>query len=392
MKHNFGVGLIVKKLEDVKPILDFLENGKRYGYEPKAVIIALGEPSDKSILKVLAKQCPLVILPLYQKKHPLEAELTKIGLPAQHQKNLLSKNTGKNKPIPYGTNRNQVMIKAMLLGLEALVFIDHDVFPKRLAEKDGEMVFEEVDFFGTHLGQLNKPNVAITSSDYTGYYIVPQLPTAKSERFLFGLQKDGANGVLVREIYGQSFKSGPTSKVLGGNMALKLRSFERILPFFSTSYEVEGNSYLTRGEDTLLSLQIQKNEGIECVDVGMKIFHDTFGDYPNKPMLETSEGLKNRFFYACMGWIGRNPFMNWLTDQPYEALYLSQRQALIETAPEMAAALEDERFLLLPKAIEIAYQALPEMIESYHQFSESWVSWIKLKQMNPIEGMRRESL
>lgn len=379
MKHNFGLGLIVKNLDQVKSLKAFLENGKKYGYVPKAVIIAVGEPSSEAVIAPLKKLCNLVVLPLYEKENSMALELLKMGASLDCVETLLVSAKPGQTLIPYGQNRNQVLMKAMLLGLEALVFIDYDVYPYRLVRKEQGIEIEEVNFFEAHLSHLNMPNVAVTSSDYTGYYIVPFMPKEHSEVFLSGLQKGPEQGTLVTQNPSEAAMVRTTTKVLGGNMALKLRSFERILPFFSTVYEVRGVTYLTRGEDTLLSLQMKDNEGFECLDIDLKIFHDTFGDYPKVPVLEDSEVLKNRFFYACMGWIGRNPFMNWLTGQDYEAQYKTQRTILEETAPQMAKQLNDERFLLLPEAIDAAYEALPHTIEAYHRFSESWIKWIKAK-------------
>jgi hypothetical protein len=204
------------------------------------------------------------------------------------------------------------------------------------------------------------------------------------EMLYSGLQKEGVCDFLqagmehhcfVPANYPQRYPF-KTNKILGGNVAIKLSIFEHMLPFFSSVYEFDGQKYLTRGEDTLLGLELERSETLNCMDIDLKIFHNTYGHYPRVPDILTDKSIRDRFFYACMGWIGRNPFLNWLTKKDAQAIYEKQRQELEIGAQAVAAYLGDERFLELPKALDASYAHLDEMIVEYKKMAKSWTEFI----------------
>mgnify|MGYP006290989025 CR=1 FL=1 len=119
-----------------------------------------------------------------------------------------------------------------------------------------------------------------------------------------------------------------TSKILGGNVAIKLSNSKEIEPFFSTVYNVKGENFLTRGEDTLLGIKF-KNSHKKCIDIDTKIFHDTFGNYPKVPDIKKNKSIRDRFFYTCLGWIGRNPFLNWLKGEDVKEAENRQKEKLV---------------------------------------------------------------
>ena len=52
---------------------------------------------------------------------------------------------------------------------------------------------------------------------------------------------------------------------------------------------------------------------IKFLDIQTPIFHDTYGDYPKIPDLQNNSSVRDRLYYACTGWIGRNVFFRWKT-------------------------------------------------------------------------------
>ena len=84
----------------------------------------------------------------------------------------------------------------------------------------------------------------------------------------------------------------------------------------------------------------------------------------------------DRFYYACMGWLIRNPFLNWIRDKyaitteeidkdkRYESLLIGSRSA--------AEYFNDKRFLKLTKAFQLSYQKLEDDIKHYEDLMSAW--------------------
>lgn len=378
MKISFG--MITRDLTTIEPISSFLDNAARYGHDLFSVVIAYSGQCDETVVKQLRRR---IRVDLVRTGHVDElcGKFENMGIPMEAMEHLLCCNkTVCDGPVPYGKNRNNVIIKALTTGVDVLVFVDTDVFPY-LIVKDGEDVVRvDVDFVGRHKEYLEKPDVMITTSDYSGYFIIPPMRFDGMETLFRGVQKESAfdfiqdsyhHHCLVEDHHHQR-AAFTTNKILGGNVAIKLDVFRRILPFFSSVYEVRGQKYLTRGEDTLLGLEMARSDVYQCVDIDTRIFHNTYSTYPDIPDILAEERIRSRFFTACMGWIGRNPFMNWLNGNDPTVLKDIQLECLRQSAPKAAAYFKDERFEQLPEALEISYDHLPRMIEEYKAFARSW--------------------
>jgi hypothetical protein len=286
--------------------------------------------------------------------------------------------------VPYGLNRNYALIKALLSGSEVLVFIDTDVYPRVLVKKDDEVKEKEIDFIGRHLEYLRKEEVIITTSDYSGYYIIPPMSFSGMKELFIGLQKEDAYEFLrnfdqhdcLNLDNDKRRKIFETDKILGGNVAIKLSALKELPPFFSTVYNVNGENVLSRGEDTLLGIKLKKSDK-KCIDIDTKIFHNTFGNYPEVPDIKKDKSIKDRFYYTCLGWIGRNPFLNWLKGEDIEGVKNRQKKNIIIGSKALASYLNDERFLILPKALEISYHNLERVIIEYKNTMRAWNDFIK---------------
>lgn len=399
---KIALGLVVRNLDEKVNVLKFLENAKKYGHKIDEVIIAYSESYSKNLAKEIEKFSELKLLKINH-CHELEYQLSNIGMNNEDIKNLIySEDYEKCSLIPYGKNRNNVVLKAIMDDMDILFFVDDDVKPSVLMKNGNRIKEIEIDFFNEHLKYLKGENY-VTSSDYTGYYIVPPMKFPNMDHLIRGLQKGAIFGKSFVKEHGyltlgrlnrrEIFK---TNKILGGNLAIRLEIFEDILPFFSSVYKVRNNTYLTRGEDTLLGLEIDKIDEKFFLDIDVKIFHDTFNDFPNPPDILNDDTVKDRFYYACMGWIGRNPFLNWILDRDLKKYYERTRKALVIGAPAISKYLDDKRFLILPEALDEAYKNLNRMIIEYYQLRNIWKKFIEKKKkaqncQEDISGVIEES-
>lgn len=400
MRVSFG--LITRRLDRSCSIVEFLKNAERHNRKIHSVIVAYSDEMDPSYAKEIQKYTKLDLIRIGG-ECVIYDEMRHIGMSKKGIKTLLGcKSIEKSGLIPYGKNRNHVIISAMLDQVDYLIFVDTDVYPHVLVNEQGKVVKKEIDFVGRHLQYLTQDGICVTTSDYSGFYIIPPMKFDNMCTFFEGLQKgnvceflDGSNNhhnLTCDNWYAR--KVFETGKILGGNVGLELKAFEKLLPFFSSIYTVNGTDYLTRGEDTLLGLEINRSDKYIAMDIDTKIFHNTYGDYPKVPDILNNQMIKDRFFYACMGWIGRNPFMNWINGEDVESIYREQKKALIKTADAVAKYLDDDRFLVLPDALDASMKHLPKMIKQYKNMAHYWQEFVKHVRKGgvDIENINRESL
>lgn len=153
---------------------------------------------------------------------------------------------------------------------------------------------------------------------------------------------------------------------------MRLELFKAHLPFFSTAYCFEGNWYLTRGEDTLLGQTLAASKHWKVLDIDLKLFHDTFGTFPQIPDIQRDENIRHRFYITCLGWIGRNPILNALSGKDAAAISKRQISCLEKSVMAAAAYFGDERFLKLPDAARAAYAQLPAALGAYAELQRLW--------------------
>ena len=379
-----SIGVITKDFNSLEPIDEFLENASKYNHEIYSVIIVYSHGCDFRLVESLEKNVKVFLVKINDAPE-IEQQLIKMGLSAENIEILINCPALKKYGlVPYGLNRNYALIKALLSGSEALVFIDTDVYPRVLVKKDDEVKGKEIDFIGRHLEYLKKEEVIITTSDYSGYYIIPPMNFTGMKELFIGLQKEDAYEFLrnfdehncLNLVNDKKRKIFETDKILGGNVAIKLIALKELPPFFSTVYNVNGDYVLSRGEDTLLGIKLKKSDK-KCIDIDTKIFHNTFGNYPEVPDIKKDKSIKDRFYYTCLGWIGRNPFLNWLKSEDIEKIKNRQKKNIIIGSNAVASYLNDERFLILPKALEISYHNLERVIIEYKNTMRAWNDFIK---------------
>lgn len=377
------LGLICKRLDAGCTLPMFIDNAEKYGHEISSVIVSCTNGYDKALRDSLRARVHLEIIDA-NKPCRLKDLMDIRGMSARSKETLLLPPFKLESGIlPYGFNRNLVLMSALSQGADVLFFIDSDVVPCTLL-RDGEgHRFQEIDFFGAHLEALNA-GAQITSSEYSGYNILPPALFEGMECLLIGLQKENMLGFWKNSgdheclsYQTADTRHEPTSKLLGGNIAFKTDIFSQLPPFFSSYYYAGEEVCLARGEDTVLGAAVRE-KGIVCTDIKTQIFHHTYKNFPNTPDLENDEAVQDRFFYACAGWIGRNPFLNYISGSDTAAARRWQEEHLQIGAWALSRYTDCDRFLELTDCFEISWNSLDRYIEEYKRLLDAWSEFIRL--------------
>jgi hypothetical protein len=397
MTDKIVLAMISRDCADPSPVLRFLENARAHDHTIDRVIVAHMEDPQKASIERIRQKTRLDTV-MANNDATLRDQLREIGMNEDSIDNLLVNPCFPSPDlVPYGAYRTAVMIKALLEGMDHVLFFDDDIHPKVLVSLEhGDPSWAEIDFVGRHLVWLSKPKVVASTSDYSGYYIIPPMSFPGLEQLLMGVGKEHAIEYLENcESHQCVFLGSPTAKysfethkLLGGNLGLDLSDPHSLSPFFSTTFEYAGQCYLGRGEDTLLGHAIS-SAGNTAMDIDMRVFHDTFGDFPRRPSIH-DQAVRSRFFLACMGWIGRNPFLFWyrnkhaLTEEPFEQTMSRQRRGLQAGGKLAAEHLRDGRFRELADAFEASLTALPEVIDRYERLLDGWSNMVELLGRSPL--------
>ncbi|RLC51092.1 MAG: hypothetical protein DRH79_06695 [Candidatus Cloacimonadota bacterium] len=379
-RKKIALAIFTRNIKEKSPIQDFLDNAKKYNHQIDHLIIVYNDYVDKHIIDSYKTYCPVTAIQLGNKFF-IHQSLKEIGISERDINAIINTpNLKKFDLVPYGTARNHALLTALYYGFDYLFFFDSDVYPKLLTDFcENDFHFKEIDFIGSHLKYLKQKNVVVTTSDYSGYYIIPKMNFPYLMELLRGLQKEDSyqyistvDAPVTRNVTEDNVFD--TRKALGGNMAIDLNKFSLLPPFFSSTLIINDQCFLGRGEDTLFGPLIYNNGG-RCVDIDLLLFHNCFGDFPNKPTINLQKNV-DRFFYACMGWIIRNPFFNWLHKEygiTTEEIDTDNRLASLKLGAKSAAKyFGDNRFLMLPDAFVAAYNKLPEEIEKFHNLMNAW--------------------
>ena len=380
-----ALGMITRDFDEHKTILRFLENADRYGHVINRVIVAYSHSTDEATVAEIEKRIPLYLLQVSD-LHSVREQMHQIGLASGAVEDLLDlPDGGASGEVPYGAYRNAVLFKALLDGVDYLLFFDTDVEPRVLTDLEGQDAqWQETDFVGRHMRSLTKEHVSATTSEYSGYYIIPPMSFSGLGELLTGLGKGMSVEYMDDCHEHQCLNLGPespafprpTRKPLGGNLGLDLRQARRLAPFYSTVYTFDNKTIKGRGEDTLLGQAISVSNG-QIMDIDLRVFHHTYEGFPAVPDIRT-ESIRDRFYLACLGWIGRNPFLSWYLDQlgmletDLRSETTMQRIGLEVGGEKAAAHLHDPRFQSLITAFEASSQALPDAIARYQRLMRGW--------------------
>lgn len=386
---NIALAVITRRLDNPSQILGFLENAREYEHPVERVIIAYTHSLQPMAVRAIEQRVRVDVLHAGDDSG-LRDRLRSGGLGVDDVDGLLDvPSWAIHRRAPYSAYRNAVLLHALVEGLDAVIFFDTDVVPKVLTDVDsGRPHFRQVDFVGAHLSVLAKKGVVATTSEYSGYYIIPPMAFDGLGELLTGLRKEKALAYVESSLKHHCLnlgKTGPrhprlTQRPLGGNLGLGLSHPEDLSLFYSTTYRFRGKCIMGRGEDTLLGRAIARsNSGI--VDVDLPVFHDTYPGFPAVPDMNEVE-IRTRFYRACLGWIGRNPFLTWYLDRagelgsPFEEAIQRQRSGLQAGGPKAAEAFDDTRFACLALAFEASLRALPVAVRRYERLMTGWDAFL----------------
>ena len=390
---NVAFGVITNNVDTFYPYCDFLLNAQNNGHTINKIFISYSHKINSKKVNKMSEFVDLELLKINENEY-LKNKLLDLGLTEIETEILIeSDRLDKYGLVPYGKRRNIVLIAALLNDppIDYLIFFDTDVKPYILVDSTGKK--RKIDFVQRHLKYLKKDNVVITTSDYTGYYIIPSMNFSFLKELLEGLQKEKTysfvksdDNNLITTKNNNKLKVKHTNKILGGNHALDLNKYKYLAPYYSTVYHYRQNLILSRGEDTLLG-QVIPDLGGEIVDINTKIFHDTFGNFPEVPDINNAD-IKKRFYYACLGWLGRNPFLNWylkekgkISEEKYQKDIIDLRKKLVRGSYSFAKEYNSPKFKDLPEAYSVAQTQLKHMVNEYNVLMEVWDKFVsKLEQ------------
>lgn len=323
-------------------VKSFIENAILHGYNPKDFSIYLS--IDTSYQNT--KECEFRLNPTIERKvcrvhyigetrrHELGEEIAK-RCSAYNQTiyNLFSGNG-------YARQRNSALFLAIQDKNDIAICIDDDEAPfVPIKQKNGQIIWKELDFFGPHIKELSS-GTDVTRGPYLGYLspipsdferdIPEEIRKKLGEALQYGSDVitshsffDLMNKIRYlpeeeltnpsRPFIVEEDKNG--KHVYAGNMGINLNSVRQgRIPIFFTPPNA-------RGEDTIFALQLKETIVRE---VNSFIFHDPFDLYPeifkrNFPKslknIPVTEHSKKRFASTLMGWAKYAPIFIELTSK-----------------------------------------------------------------------------
>ena len=170
---KIALGMIVRDFISAHPLIDFLDNAETYGHQIDRVIVVYSHSMSRSALFALEERTKVSLIELHNYRRAY-GEFNKLGVSDKSVDALLySELLSEHGLIPYGFNRNHVIMEALFEDIDLLIFVDSDVQPRVLRKnREGRLWFDDVDFVGSHARGIAR-GVDITTSDYSGYNILP---------------------------------------------------------------------------------------------------------------------------------------------------------------------------------------------------------------------------
>jgi hypothetical protein len=402
MNPNISFAVITQELKSSEPMADFLTNARKHGHRIYSLIIGYQRDVDQEVVGDLSRYTDVQLIRVGGSDPRFRVKMLEAGVSEEDYRTVfISRNLDRYGRITYARNRNTVLAAALLNGTDHLYSFDTDIQPRLLVADSGDgsgrfpsVGFREIDFVGSHEEYLSRDDVFVSTSDYSGYYILPPMEFDGLEDLLIGIQKQAAYDFLTRcgehhclNLATESRHPRPTRKILGGNFGIDLSKAGKFSPFYSTFMMFDGEPVLGRGEDTLMGYEISQAGGI-CMDVDLWVFHNTFGDFPKIP--DTREqNIRDRLYRGSLGWLARNPFLNWFRRQKgfekrsLPELFEYQREHLVRGSRAAAEALADRRFLRLPAAFDLSVSLLDQMVDEFEQLSSAWDRVVLALQTTP---------
>lgn len=378
---KIALGMIIRNLDTDDILARFIENAEKHGHKLDCLIVAHTHDMNPEVAETLRRKLPLHSIDIKAPAY-LAEQFRRLGMSDDAAHALLDCPIDPGRGMmPYGYKRTLVAAEAILRGMDVLFFVDYDVYPTVLKMTPGGPALEEADFFGAHLEHLNS-GAQVTTGEYSGHNILPPASFDGMDDLLLGLQKEDMaeywrSSLTHKGLTVQPFEreSQPCTKVLGGNCAIKLSAFKYLPPFFSSWHAVGGETFLNRGEDTVLGLGIAKT-GMVCIDIGLNPMHDTYKKYPIVPDIISSLADQGRFYYACTGWVGRNPLFNYVRGEDLKYARDYRRERLNRGLRALSRYTNNAKYINVLNNFDASWNSLPRYIEEYERSMESWSEFV----------------
>ena len=148
---KIALGMIVRDFISAHPLIDFLDNAETYGHQIDRVIVVYSHSMSRSALFALEERTKVSLIELHNYRRAY-GEFNKLGVSDKSVDALLySELLSEHGLIPYGFNRNHVLMEALFEDIDLLIFVDSDVQPRVLRKnREGRLWFDDVDFVGSH--------------------------------------------------------------------------------------------------------------------------------------------------------------------------------------------------------------------------------------------------
>lgn len=187
---RIAIGMVVRNFLSAYPLTAFLDNAEKYGHCIDRTIVIYSHEIDPVAVRKLAGRAKLSLIRVHAFEKA-ERMLKAYGVRREAiQDLLLCPLADAHGLVPYGFNRNHVLMEALFEAVDVLIFVDSDVKPAVLRRMpDGAVQLQEIDFVGAHLRGISM-GADVTSSEYTGYNILPPARFGGMVELLCGLHKE----------------------------------------------------------------------------------------------------------------------------------------------------------------------------------------------------------
>lgn len=120
---KIAIGMIVRNLISAHPLTNFLDNAEKYDHPIERVIAVYSHEADPEAIQELQRKAKVSLIRLqnYERAHMI---LKQIGVRFSSMQQLLfCPSIDTHGLIPYGFNRNQVLMEALFTGMDYLIFV-----------------------------------------------------------------------------------------------------------------------------------------------------------------------------------------------------------------------------------------------------------------------------
>lgn len=298
----------------------------------------------------------------------------------------------------YAAKRNAVLYSAIADNMECLIFLDDDEYPVAVTNTRKTAIWGGQHVLSTHLRYI--ANADLTHGHHCGYISpIPYLEYSDTmtesdfRSFIEAISNDILNWDNIKTVMSNGGVTYADTKILtsdsavevpeinrakfisGANLCINLTDPLRVFPFY--------NPPGARGEDTFLSTCLTERTVLR---VPCYTFHDGFSTYNHllegvlpirlKFIDARHEGVMDRFYKACIGWIRYKPLLLYVT-QPhrYSQAIEEMRERLKETLPKICAHFEQPAFMNISSDLDKYHKNVEK---HYRDFQETQRIWSRI--------------